>query len=200
MGRESRTSFFTRCNLNFFPPDQGCLSRAKLCLMSLLYFLGRLSHQVYLRSQVSCSEFSHYENYRVHLGLVCPAWMAVIPFLKHPVMKSPPPLTHTPAHSHTHITWQDSILNANKCLWLILFAFLVNHLYYSTSLSLFPGRMFHVDPTIKFQTAREFSTRGVLGRFQLLWKIDEKITTLGRFQGAHTIFDHPNTRQCSFQL
>lgn len=148
-----------------------------------------------LRSQVSCSKFSRFENYRVHFDLVCPTWMAVIPSLKQPVMKSPPS-----QHTHSSITRKGSILNANKCLWLNLFAFLVNCLYYSTSSSLFPGRMFHVDPTIKFQTACEFSTRGVVGTFQLLWKIGKKITTLGCFQGAQTIFDHPNTRQCSFQL
>lgn len=33
VGRESRTSFFAQCNLNFFPLDKGCPSHAKLCLM-----------------------------------------------------------------------------------------------------------------------------------------------------------------------
>lgn len=31
-------------------------------------------------------------------------------------------------------------------------------------------------------------------------QMKKKITTLGCFQGAQTIFDHPNTRPCSFQL
>lgn len=129
----NKAIFCTYYISNFFLVNNGCLSHTKLCLILMwpLYFLGRLSHRVYLRSQVFCSKFSHYENYRVHLGLVCPIWMAAIPSLKHPVMKVP---SKAYTHSHTHITQQDSILNANKCLRLILFAFLVNHLYYSTSI------------------------------------------------------------------